>query len=96
MGKKVYSRTTRVLDGDDIAMYYGRDGEHGGSHHRVYLRRGRNHYLIGIFRSEQCGPSDQLLAMVNRISRHMGIESDGYQPFRRLVWSSFTTFRLRK
>lgn len=95
MGKRIYTRTIRVLRGDSIVIYYGRDREHGGSQHRVYLRRDRKHRLLGFFKLKQPDPSDDVLAMVNRLSDHMGIESRGYQPFRQLIWSSLTTFRLR-
>lgn len=94
-GKKVCTRTTRILDGDAIAIYYLRDFESSGSQHRVYLLRGGSHRLIGFFTSGERGPCSQLLAMFDRISNHLSIPLLGYRPFRMLVYSSLSNFRFR-
>jgi len=92
--RPVYTSRLKVTQGASIVMCHFGDREHGGSQHRLYLRRGSQHYLIGYFRLSEIGPSVELNTMCDTIARTLGITNAGYKPFGQLIFSLLTTFRL--
>lgn len=92
--RPVYTSRLKVAEGDSMVMCHFGDREHGGSQHRVYLRRGTQHYLVGYFRLSGLGPSVELNSMCDAIAQTLGITNAGYKPFRSVIFSLLTTFRL--
>ncbi len=91
--RPVYTSRLKVAEGASIVMCHFGNREHGGSQHRVYLRRGAQHYLVGYFRLSELGPSVELTSMCDTIAQTLGITNAGYRPFGQLIFSLLTTFR---
>ena len=91
--RPVFTSRLKVAEGSSIVMCLFGDREHGGSQHRVYLRRGARHYLVGYFRLSELGPSVELNSMCDAIAQTLGITNAGYKPFGQLIFSLLTTFR---